>query len=57
MNLRENNNHAQKQFACGFQLSIPAKKEYAQNMVDLQSVNSSIGTAMSVTHRLNKTIF
>ena len=47
MNLREKNNAAQKQFAQGYQLTIPIKKEYAQNMVELSQVNSSIGLAPS----------
>jgi len=42
MTLRENNNDAQKQFACGFQLSTPSKTEYAQNLVELNNVNNSI---------------
>ena len=42
MELRENNNDAQKQFACGFLISDPAKAEYAKNVVQLNNVNTSI---------------
>ena len=47
LNLREKNNAAQKQFAQGYQLTIPIKKEYAQNMVELAQVNTTIGLAQS----------
>ena len=40
--VRKANDDAQRDFACGLILSDVFKKDYAQNMVDLQRVNSSI---------------
>jgi len=40
--VRAANDDAQRDFACGLILSDLFKKDYAQNMVDLQRVNSSI---------------
>jgi len=44
------NNHAQAQFALGQHLSMSEKKEYAQNMVRLQQVNSRLEKVFGIVN-------